>query len=139
MLSKITKGYKQLIFSVSKIVFLLSLCVLIGIAFVFPLWKFATELPKTYTVTILSVMGAIFIYILTKKIINTGLKESLITLLKIFIICLGVYGCVQVVLIGKRILIIPIIIAMILLYGIISFGFKDNTKITTKIYDSSKE
>ncbi len=70
MLNKIVKELKHTVFSALKVLFLVALCVLVGIAIVFPLWEWATSSPKTYSMAILLFSVAFLIYKTVKSCIK---------------------------------------------------------------------
>ncbi len=124
MVKKIVEGYGNLFNTFGKIVALIVACAALGAAFVFPLWKFATEAPRIYTLVVLAIIVATSIFLCVKKIINSGVRHFLLGLSKVLVVAIGVVLCVKFVLDGNRILALPTIIAIITLYGILSFGFK---------------
>lgn len=124
MIKNIIQGYGHLISSILKILSLLLVCIAAGAAFVFPLWKFATDLPGIYTITVLVLMAVIFVILAVKKIKNAGLAKSLVSAAKFFIIAGGLVFSVYLVMKGMRFLAIPVIILMIVLYGLCAFGIK---------------
>ena len=128
MVKKIVAGYGSLFNAFSKMAALVVVCAAIGAAFVIPLWKFATEMPKAYTIVVMVLMIAAAIFLCAKKIIDIGIKPVASWLAKFVIIAGGIVLCIKFVLDGNRILTLPTILAIIALYGIISFGFKNGKK-----------
>lgn len=124
MIKKIVEGYGNLFNTFGKIIALVVACAVLGAAFVFPLWKFATEAPRIYTIAVLSALVAAAVFVCVKKITESGIRKFTRGLSKAAVVALGIVLCVKFVLDGNRILAIPTIIATIALYGVISFGFK---------------
>lgn len=124
MIKKIVEGYGNLFNTFGKIIALILACAALGAAFVFPLWKFATEAPRIYTAVVLVIIAATAVFLCARKIIDSGVRKFIFGISKFLVITLGVILCVKFVLDGNRILAIPTIIAIITLYGILSFGFK---------------
>jgi len=124
MIKKIVEGYGNLFNTFGKIIALVVACAALGAAFVFPLWKFATEAPRVYTIAVLSALVAAAVFVCAKKMAESGIRKFMRGLSKAAVVALGIVLCVKFVLDGNRILAIPTIIATIALYGVISFGFK---------------
>ena len=122
MIQNIAKGYKKLFDSAIKVILLLVACTALGAVIVWPLWKFATTLPQLYTATMLGVALCILLFLLVRHIKKNGAKKVLYRLAKIFVLIAGLCGCVALVLHGKRLFALPVLVAMIVLYGILSFG-----------------
>jgi len=124
MIKKIVEGYEKLFNSVGKIFLLLLFCAALGVAFVYPLWKFATVSPKIYTIVIFSIFLITILFFCLKKIKDSGIKNFMLSFAKIITILAGISLCIYLVSIGKRFLAIPSLVLIIVIYGIISFGFK---------------
>ena len=122
MIQNIARGYSKLLGSAAKVVALLVLCTLLGAAIVYPLWKFATELPAVYTGTVLAVMVAGLALLAIKRIKARGFFSVLNSFLRVAVIVGGAVACVALVLHGKRLFALPVIAAVIVLYGVLSFG-----------------
>ena len=118
MLKTIIKEYGSILKSALKIIALLLLCAAVGAAFTLPLWKFASCVPKVYTVVVISVFALAFLYLLFSKIKESGARNFVFSALKFFIIATGVFLCFFFVINGMRILAVPTIILIIILYGI---------------------
>lgn len=130
MLKIIIKGYSQILSSIIKVLVLLAICAAIGAAFVYPLWYFATEHSRIYTLSIIILIFCIFIYMIIKNIRINGFKSFLFTCLKFIVIAGGLTGFIYLVLNGKRFLSIPLIILMLLLWGFLSFSTTNEAKNT---------
>lgn len=124
MIKKIAQGYGNLIGTALKIIVLLALCSALGALFVIPLWKFATTAPKAYTAVILTIIALAACFIAVQKARSAGPKKTIRFLLKLVTIIGGFSVCILLVLLGKAIFAIPVLVLMIILYGIISFGTK---------------
>ncbi|MBQ6781216.1 MAG: hypothetical protein IJP62_08275 [Treponema sp.] len=122
MILNIAKGYKKLFDSAIKGILLLVACAVLGAAIVWPLWKFATAAPNVYTMTMLILIGAVLLIWLAKYVKKVGAKYATLKLGKIMIIAAGLCGSIVLVLNGKRFFAIPVLLVMIALYGVISFG-----------------
>ena len=123
MFRQILKGYSQILSSILKVLALLAICALVGIALVYPLWYFATKLPQTYTFCVTAIACILFLIWLVLKIRSAGLKNSLIFFTKFLIITSTVL-----VFAGKRLFTIFEIIFAFFLYGFVSFIFKPSQK-----------
>ena len=128
MFRQILKGYSQILSSILKVLALLAICALVGIALVYPLWYFATKLPQTYTFCVTAIACILFLIWLVLKIRSAGLKNSLIFFTKFLIITSTVLGFVFLVFAGKRLFTIFEIIFAFFLYGFVSFIFKLSQK-----------
>lgn len=124
MLKNIVAGYGKVLLQFVKIFALVALCCLIGSAFVYPLWYFATSLPHTYTLVFLTIFCAVLLFLAVKKVISAGFHKTLIFLLKLFVFFVGIGGCVALIMSGHRFFAIPVFIATLLIYGILSFTLK---------------
>lgn len=128
MIRKIIKGYGTIFSSIGKISLLLILCAVLGGAFVFPLWKFATAAPEIYTAAALSIIFFLVLFLLIKRIKKNGIKNFLIHFSKILVTLAGISGCICFVIYGKRIFALISVFMAVLLYGIISFGIASSKK-----------
>lgn len=111
-----------------KIVFLLLLCGLCGAVTVFPLWKFATSAPDAYTFTVIAIILGLAIFFIIQKIKKNGIRSVLTVISKIVVIGLGLSFIFLLVVNGKRLLSIPVLLAMIFLYGLLNFSNKNQRK-----------
>ena len=121
MIRKIVSGYKNLFFGAGKILFLLLLCTAIGSAIVLPLWKFATKFPRAYSIFVASLIFIALAIFVFKKIRRLGMKKFLKSFLKFIVVLGGFAICVALVFAGKRFFAIPVMLAMIFLYGLLAF------------------
>jgi len=96
--------------SAAKAVALIVLCVLVGCALTFPLWRFATSLPCVYTAVVLTLFAAYIFYKIARAIKKSTRKTTLCVLLDIVIIASGLTAAVALVFAGARFIAIPVII-----------------------------
>lgn len=126
MIQNIAQGYKKLLLAAAKVVVLLLACTALGAAIVYPLWLFATAVPVTYTITMLVIIAAALVFVIIKRIRTTGWERALATFLRVAVVLAGIIACVALVLHGKRFFAIPVVIAAIIVYGVLSFGREKN-------------
>ena len=96
--------------SAAKAIALIVLCVLVGCAVTFPLWRFATSLPSVYTAVVLSLFAAYILYKIAHAIKKSTRKTVLCIVLNIVIIASGLTAAVALVFAGARFIAIPVII-----------------------------
>lgn len=96
--------------SAAKAAALIVLCVLVGCALTFPLWRFATSLPSVYTAVVLTLFAAYILYKTARAIKKSTRKTTLCVLLNIVIIASGLAAAVALVFAGARFIAIPVII-----------------------------
>ncbi len=96
--------------SAAKAAALIVLCVLVGCALTFPLWRFATSLPCVYTAVVLTLFAAYIFYKIARAIKKSTRKTTLCVLLDIVIIASGLTAAVALVFAGARFIAIPVII-----------------------------
>ncbi len=132
MLRKILWRYTSLFSSIASFLLLLLSCVLLAGAVVLPLWRFATLSPHLYTVTVTSIIFLIFLFFLVKKIKKNGAKSFLIFLAKFFLIAVGLFFFVTLVLRGLRLHAFLELIAFVFFYGFISFLISPSKKAELK-------
>ena len=77
-------------------------CVVLGFAFVFPLWKWATLSPQTYSAAVLGTMGLSIIYILAKSCKKHGAYLFFTGLAKFLLLAGGLCAFVYFVLHGQK-------------------------------------
>lgn len=124
MIQNILKGYKSLFLSIGKITLLFTLCILLGLALVWPLWYLAEKAPYIYTIctAIAAVIFlAIFIY---KSLKQTPFLTILFGFLQIIICLFGIGFCIFFVLHEKRIFGGLSLLFSFILFGIFRFGFR---------------
>ncbi|MCR5171877.1 MAG: hypothetical protein K6B73_03310 [Treponema sp.] len=124
MLKNIVAGYGKVLLQFVKIFALVALCCIIGSAFVYPLWYFATTLPHTYTLVFMTIFCAVLLFLAVKKVISAGFYKTFIFLLKVLVILAGIAACIALIMSGRRFFAIPVFIATLLIYGVLSFTLK---------------
>lgn len=124
MIKNIAKGYQKLFFSAVKLLALILFCTLIGFAFVFPLWKWASSSPSSYTIACIVCIFLVLAYIAFASLKKLGLKRWLFTLAKLLTIASGLSIAILSVLKGNRILALATIPIAFIIYGLLSFGAK---------------
>lgn len=124
MIKQILKGYSHLLSSVFKVLFLTLVCALTGVAFVFPLWYFATKLPETYTFCSLIILCAFFLFLIISKIRSAGFFKTISFFTKFFIIAFAVCAFVLLVFNGKRVFAFIEIPVALFVYGLVSYALK---------------
>ena len=122
MIQTIARGYRALFGATVKVILLLAACTALGAAIVYPLWYFATSAPSAYTVTMLIIIALALLLVVIRRVRAAGIMAVLRAFLRVAVVVAGIASCVALVLYGKRLLAIPVIIATIFLYGVISFG-----------------
>lgn len=124
MIRKIAEGYGSLLLGAGRIFALLLLCAGVALAFVFPLWKFATAAPKAYTAAVFALIVAALLFFCVRRIASLGAAAFFVPLLKFLIVALAFALCVHFVLSGRRILALPTFFLAVVVYGIASFGIR---------------
>lgn len=125
-LKKISRSFVSFF---SVIVFLL-MCVLVTAAVVWPLWKWATTYPSSYSVCVLGV-AVIFVLWQIFRVVRKAEKSRAIKLsLRIFFIALGIAAFVFLVLANHRIIAFLVLVVCIALSAAINsfFHIKLNDK-----------
>lgn len=139
MLQKIIKGYGNLLLSIAKIFLLIILCCICGFVLVYPLWKLAVTNPNVYSIISFIFIIALLAFFSGRKIynyINQGNPDKSEKnkrflklgkgLLKILLYIFGLVGIIFFIMIGKPVFSLAVLIFLVLLYGIFSFGTKKN-------------
>ncbi len=75
--------------TVITFILLALVCAAVACAVVWPLWKFATSAPKTYTATVLSAAAALAVIILIKKVRKSSPYKTVKILVSIIIPAAG--------------------------------------------------
>ncbi|WP_315328227.1 hypothetical protein [Treponema socranskii] len=96
--------------SAAKAITLIVLCVLVGCAVTFPLWRFATSLPSVYTAVVLVFLGGYILYKIVAAVKKSTRKTVLCAALDIVIIASGLTASTALVFAGARFIAIPVII-----------------------------
>lgn len=69
-MSNIVLKIKDFFLNILKILGLIAFCLAVGFAVVFPLWKFAVSAPRIYTFFVLSVIFAVAVFCIVRKILR---------------------------------------------------------------------
>ena len=125
MLKKVLAGYKKSFFSFVKILIITALCTTLAFAIVFPLWKFATSMPKAYTYCILTLLALAAIFLIAKAIKKNSLKTVLHTFLNILTTAAGAVFCIFFIFIGYRFYALISLAVFLVIKGFLRFGIKD--------------
>lgn len=142
MIQKIVAGYGKLFISFLKVLALIVLCAIFALALVLPLWKFATESPQVYSITVL-VLFALGILFFTVKSLYTYLtagfptpeekikriKRILNILGRFLVVISGLVGIIICILKESIIATWVILLLAIILYGVLAFGTKKEKKL----------
>ena len=112
---------KKFFIQLLKIVGMIFVCLALGALIVFPLWKWASSSPKSYTLCILILLIAFAVYLLIKSAKKIGIKSFTLRWSKILVIALGLCLMFKSVLIGERVLALLYISIAIALFFIIKF------------------
>lgn len=122
MIRNIARNFRTLFGTAAKVLLLLLACTALGVATVYPLWYFATSAPGAYTVAMLVIIAAAVLFIAVRRIRAAGLMATLSVMLRIAVAVAGIASCVALVMHGRRLLALPVALAAIVLYGVLSFG-----------------
>ncbi|MCI1209884.1 MAG: hypothetical protein LKF96_10620 [Treponema sp.] len=128
MLKKIADRYVKLFSSLGKILLLLAFCLGTGFIIVWPLWKWATSAPVSYTIAVAAALAGIILYFLFRRLHRKTKTELVTGLLKFCILAGGIVICILLVLHGHRFLALPVVLLMIFLYGMTGNGLKRSEK-----------
>lgn len=69
-MSKLALKIKEFFLNILKVLGLVVFCLAVGFAVVFPLWKFAVSAPRVYTFFVLSVIFAVAVFCVVRKILR---------------------------------------------------------------------
>ncbi len=128
MIKNILNGYVHLFTSLGKIIVILAICIGLGFAVVWPLWKWATVNSTTYTIFILAVLVIYLLSVIFKEIKKHSFKTVAITFIRILVIAGGVFFFIFFVLKSHRIFALLSLVTMIFLYGLFSFSLIEREK-----------
>lgn len=113
---------RQFLISAAKILLGILACAAAGFCIVFPLWKWATARPVSYTWAALAVITAAAVCLLYKRCRVLGKRTFFLRLTRILVMAAGICGCVVLVLHQKRILAPVCLLAAAVLCALISIG-----------------
>lgn len=128
MLKKVIDGYKKLFISIARMLILLTFCFVLAICVIFPLWKWATLSPLSYTWCVIGFIVLSLIYLIVKSFLHSDKKVFLYRLLKILIVLSGITAFIICLITGQRILSFIVLALFILIYGFLSFSTKNTRK-----------
>jgi hypothetical protein len=106
--------------SAGKSAALIAVCIATGIIIVWPLWRFATSAPVLYTIVVISLFITFAAYRIIRAIRSSSWQSVIRVFLHIVIITAGLYAAVMLVFRGYRLLAIPVIVLIPVLYIISS-------------------
>lgn len=69
-MSKLALKIKEFFLNILKVLGLVVFCLAVGFAVVFPLWKFAVSAPRVYKFFVLSVIFAVVVFCVVRKILR---------------------------------------------------------------------
>ena len=91
MKSSFSKGLSKVASTFVKILLLALIVLAAGFGLVYPLWKWATLSPKTYTFFILLLLGGLLCCGLVRAFMKLGKREFFFRALKILILAGGIF------------------------------------------------
>ena len=124
MIKKLSGGFKKLTSSLGKLIVLALICLALALGIVYPLWKWATTSPKSYTIALLAIFAALFVVLIIRTAVRKGPKMFLFFILKLAAVIGGVGGAVFFILNSNRIAALIVFIAAVIIYAILSLGDK---------------
>lgn len=84
-------SFKEKFYSLLKVIFIIAVCGLVSLIFVWPMWLFSHKLPNAYTFTLLSLILLALIFILINKIRKTKASKVMQIFLNLLFIFTGLY------------------------------------------------
>lgn len=84
-------SFKEKFYSLLKVIFIIAVCGLVSLIFVWPMWLFSHKLPNAYTFTLLSLILLALIFILINKIRKTKASKVMRIFLNLLFIFTGLY------------------------------------------------
>ena len=85
---------KSIFFSFLKAAFFVSLCFVVSLAIIFPLWAFAKNAPNVYSVAVLVLIAAFALWKIALWAKRVGAKKALRIALECIVIVAGISACV---------------------------------------------
>ncbi len=119
---RIASGFKKLTSSLGKILILSAICIAMALGVAYPLWKWATTSPKSYTAAMLVIMGLLLLIIRTA--IKKGPRNFVFFALKLAVIAGGLGGTVFFILKCYRLVALIVFLVAGIIYAILSLGDK---------------
>ncbi|MBP5695700.1 MAG: hypothetical protein J6X11_03515 [Treponema sp.] len=125
MIKNIAKGYRSLISSTVKIILLIAVCAGLGFSIVYPLWKWATVSPSSYTIVCLCLLAAAAVFLAVRSFLRLGAKKWLVRFAKLLTVFAGLGFIIFSVIRGNRIAALAALPVIFILYGLLAIGFKE--------------
>jgi hypothetical protein len=104
-------------------IILILFCAGISAAVVWPLWKFAITAPVFYTISVLSAAAVLLVFNIIRTVRRSPVLKTLSLLFRVIIIATGIFGAIQLVFSGHRLISILVLILIPVLCIICSFLF----------------
>ena len=104
MKEKQTSLIKNRFFSVLRFFLLVVLCISASVILVWPLWKFSLSFPKIYTITILSLAGLAFLFLIINKIRKSRVSSVIKFFGNLLLILFGLIFSIKLVLTEKQVI-----------------------------------
>lgn len=111
---------KSIFFSFLRVALFASLCFIVSMAVIFPLWAFAKNAPQAYSVSVLVLASAVVLWkiaLWTKKV---GAKRALRIALKCLVVVAGIAACVVLLFGFHRILAVVAAVLTVILFKLVS-------------------
>jgi|WetSurMetagenome_2_1015567.scaffolds.fasta_scaffold357093_2 hypothetical protein len=102
---------------------LILFCAGISAAVVWPLWKFAVTTPVFYTISVLAVAATLLVFSIIRTVRRSPILKTLSLLFHIIIIATGIFGAIQLVFSGHRLISILVLVLIPVLCIICTFLF----------------
>lgn len=117
------KGKSKFV-SLLKAALFLGACLAVSFAVVFPLWAFAKNAPRAYSVTVLVLVAAFALWKIALWAKKSGAKNVLRTVLKCAVAAAGIFFAFHFLLSFRRILALAAAILTIALFKLVDAAFK---------------
>lgn len=112
------KSFSNHFISILKILLLFVVCILTSIVLVWPFWKFSTVLPSVYTIAVLTVIFALVLFLIIRKIIHSNKFSVIKFFVNLAFIAAGLFFTVYFVLFDKKLLALLIFIMTIVILAV---------------------
>lgn len=112
---------KSIFFSFLKAGFFVSLCFIVSLAVIFPLWAFAKNAPNVYSVAVLVLVAAFALWKGALWAKRVGAKKALKVALKCIVAVAGISACVVLLFGFHRILALLAAILAAALFKLVDF------------------
>ena len=120
MIQSVAKSCRKFFSALTKVLVLLVVCIGLGLCFVLPMWKWASDSPKTYSVAILTIAGLALLYFLFFLWKKSGSLRFFSRLAKVLITAAGLSACIVLVIRGDRIWALASLAVAVILYVLAS-------------------